>query len=130
MADEFTCTFNIRLSNGQYSDLYNPGAVKVDQAAIGKSDQILSIGTSEEDITFGDVSTEGICILQNMDTTNYVEWGAKDPSNNMAPIGRLPPAPSSTEPGLPAIFKFDPGETLRMKANTAACLVRVIIFEA
>jgi len=130
MADEFTCTFNIRLQNGVYKDSYNPGQVQIDQAAIGKSDQILSIGTSEEDVTLGDISTEGVCILQNMDTTNYVSWGKKDGSGNMQAIGRLKAAPSATEPSFPAIFTFEPGATLRMQANTAACNVRVIVFEA
>lgn len=129
MADEFTCTFNIRLQNGVYKDSYNPGQVQIDQAAVGKSDQILTIGTSEEDVTLVDVSTEGVCVLQNMDTTNYVSWGKKDASGNMQAIGRLPAAPSATEPGFPAIFKFEPGATLRMQANTANCKVRVIVWE-
>lgn len=130
MADEFTCTINLRLQNGVYKDSYNPGQIQFDQAALGKSDQVLSIGTSEEDITLGDISTEGLCILQNMDTTNYVSWGKKDGSGNMQAIGRLKQAPSATEPGVPAFFTLEPGATLRMQANTAACQVRVLVFEA
>ena len=130
MADEFTASINVRLANGTLKDSFNPGSLKFDQSNQGKWSSIVNIGTSEEDVTFTDITTEGLCVLQNLDTTNYVSWGKKDGSNNMQAIGRLPAAPSSTEPGMPAVFMYEPGATLRMQANTAACDVLVTIFEA
>ncbi len=130
MADEISFTANLRFSNAGFKDVYNPGLIQIDQSASGKWSSVASIGTSEEDITLTDITTEGICVLQNLDATNYVEWGKKDGSGNMQAIGRLKPAPSATEPAFPAIFNFNPGATLRMKANTSACKVLIMIYEA
>jgi hypothetical protein len=123
MADEITVTVRTQLSNGTLTDDFRPGNITVDQTTSGMSCQVLSIGTSEEDITFGDVATEGVCTLYNLDATNYVLWGKKDGSGNMQAIGKLKPS------HIPAVFNFNAGSTLRMQANTAACKVRICLYE-
>lgn len=129
MADEFTLSINLRLANGSFKDSFNPGALAIDQAAAGKWSNVVNIGTSEEDVTLAELTTEGICVLQNLDATNYVEWGKKDGSNNMQAIGRL--GPTTNDGACPvAVFGFNPGATLRMKANTAACEVLITVYEA
>lgn len=130
MADEITLTCNLRLNNSGFKDSFNPGLVQIDQAAQGVWTNIVNIGTTEEDVTLAELTTEGICIMQNLDSTNYVEWGKKDGTGNMQAIGRLKPKPSASEPAFPAIFNFNPGATLRMKADTAACEVRITVYEA
>lgn len=122
MADEITLNSRLQLNNGTLDVDFRPGSITVDQATAGLSDQVLSIGTSEEDISFGDVATEGVCVLYNLDATNYVDWGVKD--TTMKAIGRLKPS------HIPAIFNMKAGTILRMQANTAACKVRIIMFEA
>ena len=102
---------------------YNPGTIQVDQSGQGVFSSTIEIGTAEEDVTFPDITTPGLCILYNLDATNYVEWGKKDVIAAMQAIGKLEPA------DFPAIFRYDPGATLRMKANTAPCKVQVTVYE-
>lgn len=122
MADEITLNVRLQLDNGVLDVDFRPGTIQVDQATSGMSDQVLSIGTSEESITFGDVANEGVCVLYNLDATNYVDWGVDN--TTMQAIGRLKPS------HIPAVFNMKAGTTLKMQANTAACKVRVIMFEA
>lgn len=124
MADEFTYSMNLRLNNSPLKETFNPGAISVTQTGVGKWSSVVNIGTSEEDITLTDITTEGICILQNLDATNYVEWGKKDGAAAMQAIGRLKAGE------IPAVFGFNPGATLRMKANTATCDVLIVVYEA
>lgn len=121
MANEITLTTRLKLANGNL----NPGewinqGLQYDQTAAGMSSFVQNIGTSEEDVTFS-VTTEGWFYMRNLDATNYVQWGPKD--TTMKTIGRM-------EPGEPAgPFRFEPGVTLRMVANTAACDVLLVMLE-
>lgn len=122
MADEITLNVRLQLDNGALDYDFRPGTITVDQATAGLSSQVLSIGTSEESISFGDVATEGVCCLYNLDATNYVDWGVDN--TTMQAIGRLKPS------HIPAVFSMKAGTTLKMQANTAACKVLIIMFEA
>lgn len=88
------------------------------QSAIGQFDSKLLVGTSEEAVTFTDITTNGWAFLQNMDLTNYVEWGTTG-----AYIGRM----RAGETAGP--FRINAGATLYLKANTASCRVRVVMYE-
>ena len=74
MANEITLTVGVQVANGSLSAQFPNVALKRDQAASGLSDQVLSIGTSEEDVSFGDVATPGIVVLHNLDATNSVSY--------------------------------------------------------
>lgn len=121
MANELKVNVEANLRNGNHSVTFAPGVVAVTQAAIGGIDNVVSVGTSEEVISIGDVATLGWCFLRNLDATNYVEWGPTS-AGAMVGVGRL-------EPGEVAACRLKPGITLRMQANTAACKVRVTILE-
>lgn len=123
MADEFTYTTNLRLNKAPLKETFNPGSISVTQTGVGRFSAVLSIGTAEEDVTLTDITTEGLCILHNLDSTNYVEWGKKDGSGNMQAIGKLKPS------DIPAVFRFNNGATLRMQANAASCDVLVTVYE-
>lgn len=88
------------------------------QTGVGQYDAKLSVGTTEEAVTFTDIATNGWCFMQNMDTTNYVEWGTTG-----AYIGRM----KAGETAGP--FRVNAGATLYLRANTAACRVRVVMYE-
>ena len=85
----------------------------------GESGQIVTIGTTEESPTFTDITTNGICILENLDPTNYVQWGVAATVYS----GRLL---ANAVPGSVAMFQLEAGKTLFMKSNVAPCRVRVI----
>lgn len=76
----------------------------------------VNVGTSEEDIAFVDV-TPRVVIIENLDATNFVEFGPKS-GGSMIAFGRI-------EPGSYAKFSLKSGVTLRMKADTAAVNVRI-----
>ncbi len=113
MANEITITTRMKLENGNLK----PGEIvkqglQFDQTTAEFDSFVQNIGTSEEDVTFS-VTTHGWFMMQNLDATNYVQWGAKD--TTMKTIGRM----EAGETAGP--FRMEPGVTLRMLANTAAC---------
>ncbi len=121
MADEIVITVLAELTNGNFKDRIDHGQQKFDQTAIGASSNVVNVGTSEEDVSVGDVTTLGWCFVRNLDTTNYVTWGPKS-SGSMVAVGRI-------EAGEVICFRLEPGVTLRWIANTASCLVDIRIFE-
>lgn len=114
MANEITMTFRQSVTNGNYS----PGTIsisnaQVDQAAVGCAEGVQNIGTSEESLSTGDLTTYGWIYLRNLDATNYVQAGF---STGVYGI-RL-------EAGEFATFRTEPAATVYLKANTAACDVQ------
>lgn len=121
MANEIT--INVGMSRQHATNTVDKHSIPIQraqytQSAVGQYDTKLSIGTSEEAVTFTDITTNGWAFLQNMDTTNYVEWGTTG-----AYIGRM----RAGETAGP--FRVNAGATLYLKANTAACRVRVVMYE-
>lgn len=120
MANELQITLKSRLANGEFVDLIEGQTYQVTQAAIGGHFGVVTVGTSEEDVAVGDVSTLGWLYLKNLDSTNYVTYGPKD--TTMKAFGRL-------EPGEFAMLRLEPGITIRWKADTAAVKVLTKIYE-
>lgn len=119
MANEITITSTVNVTNGESVDDFRASGVLFDQAAQGGWKSVQSIGTTEESLTsFGDVTTEGWCVVKNMDTTNYVQVGF---STGVYGI-RL----EATEH---AVFRMEPAADLFLKADTAACNVLVWVNE-
>ena len=121
--NEIKVTQQLQITNGAYKKAFAPGTVSVTQTNKGASAGIWTIGTSEEDITFNDITTEGWLSLVNLDPTNYVEYGAAATTPTMATLGRM-------RFGEPAQFRMEPGVTLRMKANGAPVKVEIFLLEA
>ena len=120
MASEIQISISARVANGAFNDQFTDQAI-VDQAAIGKGGYVQSIGTSEEVVVFGDVVTNGYCILKNLDTTHYVTYGPEN-SGAMVVIGKL-------KPGEIAVLRIAPTVVLRAKADTAAVKLDVRLYE-
>lgn len=120
MADEITMSFYLTITNGDFSDVINPGSIQIDQSAKGWYAAIVNVGTTEEDLAFGDLSVPGLCYLRNLDATNYVKFGPKD--TTMKLLGKLLPSEF-------AFFRFGASVTLRWQADTAACLVETRVYE-
>jgi hypothetical protein len=119
MADEITLVTTLSVRNGNNVFSWSPGALTIDQAAVGgPTPGYVTIGTSEESIAFGELSTQGVLCMQNLDATNYVRWGFSTGVYG----GRL-------MPGEYASFRLNPGSTLYLVANTAACKCVVYALE-
>lgn len=122
MANEITLSIAMQRQHATVTaDTHMFPAVRkqVTQTGTGQDDRKHSIGTSEESITFTDIATNGYCLMQNIDATNYVEWGFATGVYG----GRM----KAGEIAGP--FRLNPGATLYLKANTAACKIRVIHYE-
>ena len=118
MADEISLSSRLRVSNG--NSLFERSLSKTfDQASVGgPTPGYVTIGTSEESIAFGELGTVGWLLMENLDDTNFVEWGFATGVYG----GRL-------EAGEPAVFRLNPSTTLYLKADTAACKCNVYAFE-
>lgn len=119
MANEITVNAALRVSNGNLNFSRDFGSKTFDQtAAGGPTPCFLTVGTVEESVAFGELSTVGWLAMENLDDTNYVEWGFATGVYG----GRL-------EAGEPALFRLNPSTTLYLKADTADCKVNVYALE-
>ena len=78
MANEIRTQQKIAVNNGNTKVAFPAsGASKSwDQTAEGgPTPGFVTIGTSEESESFSELSTLGWFMMQNLDATNYVEWG-------------------------------------------------------
>lgn len=113
MADEITVSSSLIVDNGSFDPAWSTGSQSVDQAAAGGgAPGFVNIGTSEEAISFGDVSTPGWAFIRNIDATNYVDIGP-DSGGSMVAACRL-------KPGEGFAIRLHPSSTWRGQANTAA----------
>lgn len=120
MAGEITINANLVVRNGSNVFTWTPGALVVDQTASGgPTPGFVTVGTSEESVAFGELSTQGYLVIHNLDTTNYIRWGFSTGVYG----GRL-------KAGEYAILRLNPGSTLYLIANTAACKVHVYGLES
>lgn len=117
MANEISVSVSLRAQKGNSAPFRSWGPVLDDWTGSGGFNPgSVDIGTTEEVISFGDV-TPGWVVLRNLDPTNYVTYGPTS-GGVMVPLGRL-------NPGKPALLFLAAGVTLRMQANTAACRVQI-----
>ena len=116
MANEIQSSCSLRVSNGNLKSTLNPGAVNVSQAvAKGPSPGCVAVGTSEEVISFAELTTLGVIQITNLDTTNFVDFGPES-SGAMVAAVRI-------KAGEVWQFRLVPGVTYRAKADTLACNV-------
>lgn len=120
MANEISVSSKLKVANGALNFEYVVGNLLVDQVAQGgPTPGMLTIGTTEESEAFSELGTLGWFVMRNLDDTNYVQWGFSTGVYG----GRLK-AGESAGP-----FRLEPGATLYLKANTAACQVLVYALE-
>ena len=120
MADEVTLNLRMQLANGSLAVDFNPGRLTSDQTTQGYFDGVRSIAMSETSVALSGITTPRQCVLYNLDATNYVEVGTTTADY---PI-RLEAG------GLPNFLTLnDSKTTLYLKANTAACNVRILVLE-
>ena len=119
MADEITITASMALVNGTLKPSLAPAAYTVTQNTAFATGHGQTIGTTEEALVLTDITTEGWFMMQNHDATNYVEWGF-----STGVYGGRMKASESAGP-----FRLNPGATLYLKANTAACLVEALALD-
>lgn len=105
---------------------------------LGPTPGAFLVSVSGTDVDLSRLTTPGLARIQNMDVTNYVEWGPYDPDTDVFyPIGELLPGESyvlrlnrflnrestgtGTLPGYNSVLRF--------RANTASVRVSVEAFD-
>lgn len=122
MANEITIDARLYVANGGYITEDKTTRLLVTQSAIGAHAPVVTVGNgAEEDLAIGDISTLGWIKLTNLDATNYVTYGPKS-AGSMVAFGRI-------KAGETALFRLEPGITLRWQANTASVKVKVTLLE-
>mgnify|MGYP001574125970 CR=1 FL=1 len=121
MAGTLTINVSHSLVNGKHKESFNPGTIIVTQTNLGAFAPTISVGTTEEVIPQTDIGTLGWCVLQNLDATNFVEFG---PESAGVMVGFV-----KLKAGEHGTFRLKPGIVIRGKADTAAVEVKIIIYE-
>lgn len=122
VADELSLNIRMSAALGVYALAPVGKQQTIDWGTIGQGGGIQIIGTSEETVSFGDIVYPGFVYLENLDDTNYIEFGPD--STGMVTLGRL-------LPGEQCVLRLAPtGVTLIAQANTASCKMRVVCLEA
>jgi hypothetical protein len=117
MAGTIVSSLQMSVVNGNLREDRNIGPVSVVQTTIGGGNPgTVTVTTSEGDITIG-LTTPGNIVIENLDATNFVEYGPKS-GGSMILFGKI----------LPGDFhKFYLGGsvTIRAKADTASVKLRI-----
>jgi len=124
MAGEITVTGIIQILKSGFTFRNSLPTYRADMTGRkGPTPGAIAVSTTGTNISFSELTTPGFAVIQNLDTTNYVEYGAWTGST-FYPIGEL-------LPGEVHIIRLsrNVGTTLRMRANTAAVNVDVSAFE-
>lgn len=83
-------------------------------------DNTQAVGTSEEAILMGDVAAGGYCLIQNMDTTNFVSIRQATGAANFIKLLA----------GEWCVFRLSPDASAPfIIADTGACNVRILRFD-
>ncbi len=114
MANQIVISLSATVTQGSFKDSIAPGSLTVALSAQGYTSGLQEIGNgAAENVTYDDVAAAdvGFCFLQNMDGTNYVEYGLND-TGTLKAIGRL-------MPGEYALIRLKPSAQLMAQANAA-----------
>lgn len=140
MANEIAVQIRVRVTNGNLKYVNPVSSFYVDMTgAKGPTPGAIAVPTDGVDVYFDQLTTPGLCLITNLDDTNYVEVGIYDPQTDVFyPLMEVGPGES-----WPMILSRNLGEQyagsgtgtttpenyLRLKANVAACDVQVETFE-
>ena len=123
MANEITTSISLQLINSFLRLDFKPAKIQTTQTTAGLFDSVRSIATTETTVSLTGITTPKVAVIWNLDATNYVEFGT---TTTDYPIKLFP-----TGTGIPNIITLNATKTtLYLKANTAACKVRIIVLEA
>ncbi len=123
MSDEIQVNLSVRVEKANKLWSFTPGQFTQDltTARRGGNDQL--IGLTPEVLTDGDVAAPRLCVLRNLDATNYVTVGPQSSTTaTMEPTMRIPA-------GASVLLWLDPTVVLMAMANTAAVNLEVNIWD-
>jgi hypothetical protein len=124
MANEITTQVFLKCVKGDFSFVRQPSARQSDQSGTHFDSRVVSVGTSEEEITVNaDVATLGWAFLRNLDDVGTIAVGTVPSTGVYAPFLLL-------YPGDCSLVHLYPGITLYAKSTiTAGADLEVAILE-
>jgi len=124
MANEISVLINFTVTNGNFSDVFQPATQTINQAAQGFHGPMVTVGTTQEYIPTGDIGTMGWFCGRNLDAANFVTVGVSTGSTGsaMTAYGRI-------EAGESFAYRVEPGANLAWKADTSAVKVQMKLHE-
>jgi hypothetical protein len=138
MANEATIQTTLSIRTGSLSYQSQPSSFRADVAGTkGPTPGAIAVAIAGTDVAFSELTTPALCRLQNLDETNFVEYGIWD-GIQFYPLGELLPGESyvirlsrnlTEEYGTGTGTTGAAANTFRLKADTAACVVLVEAFE-
>ena len=121
MANEIRISTSVNVENGNMTYSQNYGTKTYDQSAVGgPSPGMIDVGITEESTAFPELTVPGWVTIQNLDETNFVEWGFSTGVYG----GKL------LAGELAGPFRLNASTTLFLKADTAACRVIISALES
>jgi len=77
MANEVQYQFQVLLNNGKLKDQYASSSTSANQttAALVRNVQAVTNSAPAQALDLGSVATSGFAVFQNLDATNYVDFG-------------------------------------------------------
>jgi len=121
MANEISIGIQVDISNGYFATTINKSFLD-DFPILGEGGGVQIIGTTPENLDFGDLVYEGWLFMQNLDEDNIIDYGPDDGGGTMVSCGRL-------DPGECCLWRMKPGITIKACARTAASRLRVRCFD-
>ena len=120
MANELTVSASLKFekSGGDVSGAY--GGIQINVTGDNAIKHIQAIGTSEEVVQLGDVTTGGYWLFKNLDTTNFLQIRAATGATNLVRLNA----------GEIALFRTSASITPYAIADTAACNLLCIGIDA
>jgi hypothetical protein len=123
MANEINVTISMRVRKGNLVADVIPGNQQIDMGvARGPVPGTVVVDTTEAAVSFAALATLGLIVITNLDATNYIDFGPEESGAMVAAV--------RVKAGESCIFRLVPGTTYRAKANTAACDVQFLAFNA
>lgn len=120
MANTHTVSASVQFSDGTDGYGINLNPVTSTQGAPALAHGVVTIGTSEETLSIGDVATGGLFVFKNRDATNYIEIGPDNGGTILAFV-KCGAGKFGQIPGLSST-------TIKAKANVAACVLEYWLF--
>lgn len=86
MANEITASGSISYTKGNYSESMSVSSLGITVAGSRYQKVCQTVGTSEEVLNLGDVGAGGMCMIKNLDGTNFVSVRAATGAANLIKI--------------------------------------------
>lgn len=124
MANEASVRSGLEITKGNLKYRSFPNEFRADvTGSKGPLPGAVTVTTGGTDIDLTGLGTPGFCRLGNIDSTNFVEYGIWNGAN-FYPLGEIGPGECYT---IKIARNF--ADNLRVRANTASCVVVIEAFE-